>query len=120
MRRYKTDDRVDSGVVTAAQVAMLGGQWRPTADEEAGADEDEAPAKKAKGPSKAMPVADFLAKGDAGTLLPRTKQDRRCVPHAYQSCTANCISVLSSGCRGDSSGLVYCMISCASKIGGLM
>ncbi|KAK9852092.1 hypothetical protein WJX84_010284 [Apatococcus fuscideae] len=33
-KRYKTDDRVDSGMVTAAQIAMLGGQWKPNAEDD--------------------------------------------------------------------------------------
>lgn len=58
---------------------MLGGQWRPS--EDAG-DEDlplpgPSTAAKRKGPSKAMPVSDFLAKGEGGSLLPRHKQDRK-------------------------------------------
>ena len=67
-------------VVTAAQVAMLGGQWRPAED----AEESEAlntagtgQQPKRKGPSRAMPVSDFLAKGEGGSLLPRNKQDRK-------------------------------------------
>lgn len=66
-------------MVTAAQVAMLGGQWRPSEDTEAAeplllAGRE---ASKQKGPSRAMPVSDFLAKGEGGSLLPRNKQDRR-------------------------------------------
>lgn len=65
--------------VTAAQVAMLGGQWKPSADPEA---EDESlpgvtTAARKKAPSRAMPVSDFLAKGEGGSLLPRNKQDRK-------------------------------------------
>ena len=65
--------------VTAAQVAMLGGQWKPSAEAEA--EDDLLPsvttAAKKKGPSRAMPVSDFLAKGEGGSLLPRNKQDRK-------------------------------------------
>ena len=78
VRRFKPDD--DGGMtVTAAQVAMLGGQWKPSA--EADNEEELLPsvstAAKRKGPSRAMPVSDFLAKGEGGSLLPRNKQDRK-------------------------------------------
>ncbi len=32
-KKYKIDGNEDSSMVTAAQVAMLGGQWKPTADD---------------------------------------------------------------------------------------
>ena len=49
---------------------MLGGQARDV--------EPEGTAnKKAKGPSKAMDVSDFLAKGEGVSLLPRQRQNRK-------------------------------------------
>ncbi|KAK9804804.1 hypothetical protein WJX72_006546 [[Myrmecia] bisecta] len=83
-KRYKTDDRVSSSVVTAAQVAMLGGQWRPTAEADADGKQDmigpsahpqaKQPAAKA---TRAMSVSEFLDKGVGGAQLPRSKQDRK-------------------------------------------
>lgn len=32
-KRYKIDGDDDGGMVTAAQIAMLGGQWKPTGDD---------------------------------------------------------------------------------------
>lgn len=58
---------------------MLGGQWRPSADAPQSQDSDQFgvhPSRKTAA-SKAMPVADFLAKGEGGSLLPRSKQDRK-------------------------------------------
>lgn len=84
-KRYKTDDGLDSGIATAAQIAMLGGQWRPSADEES-APAPIGPAPPAgqrdsksgrKGPSKAMGVSDFMDKGVGGAQLPRKRQDRK-------------------------------------------
>ena len=74
--RYKADDG-EGHVVTAAQVAMLGGQWRPSADAPPEEAEDNGPSKARKGPTRAMPVSDFLAKGEGGSALPRNRQDRR-------------------------------------------
>ena len=34
-KRYRPEGGDDGGMVTAAQIAMLGGQWKPTADEQA-------------------------------------------------------------------------------------
>eukprot|EP00884_Botryococcus_braunii_P014373 jgi/Botrbrau1/22937/Bobra.0030s0014.1 len=69
----------DSGIVTAAQVAMLGGQWRPS--ESSGEVEQQGrnmgpslpPSEKdkARRATKAMPVAEALASGAA---LPRRHQ----------------------------------------------
>ena len=53
---------------------MLGGQWRPTEEQEDLPSSQ--PQKQARG-SKAMPVSDFLAKGEGGTLLPRSRQVQR-------------------------------------------
>lgn len=82
--RYKTDDRVDSKIVTAAQVAMLGGQWASSADatEEGGARQGPQPAQQADANPKrkstaAMGVQDFLDKGHGAAQLPRKKQDRK-------------------------------------------
>jgi hypothetical protein len=62
-------------VVTAAQVAMLGGQWRPSEDVEVVVESQLGPrAARGKGASKAMPVSEFLAKGEGASLLPRSKQ----------------------------------------------
>jgi hypothetical protein len=63
-------------VVTAAQVAMLGGQWRPSTEAEVAEEDLPGPlaGRGKKGPSKAMPVAEFLAKGEGATMLPRSKQ----------------------------------------------
>lgn len=61
--------------MTAAQVAMLGGQWRPSEGGDVGW--EAAAQNQKKGASRAMPVSDFLAKGDGGSLLPRNRQDRR-------------------------------------------
>lgn len=32
-KRYRLEGGDDGGMVTAAQIAMLGGQWKPSADE---------------------------------------------------------------------------------------
>lgn len=32
-KRYRLEGDDDGGMVTAAQIAMLGGQWKPTADD---------------------------------------------------------------------------------------
>lgn len=58
---------------------MLGGQWQPSAGPEP-AEGDLAEGLKGtkkKGPTRAMPVSDFLAKGEGGVQLPRNKQDRK-------------------------------------------
>ncbi|DBB18537.1 TPA: hypothetical protein ACH3X3_000175 [Trebouxia sp. C0006] len=82
--RYKTDDRVGSNIVTAAQVAMLGGQWASSADatEEGSKLQGPQPAPQADANLKrkstsAMGVQDFLDKGHGGAQLPRKKQDRK-------------------------------------------
>lgn len=58
---------------------MLGGQWRPSEDAESAEILQLGPGdpSKKRGPSRAMPVSDFLAKGAGGSLLPRNKQDRK-------------------------------------------
>lgn len=55
--------------MTAAQVAMLGGQWRPAETEE--------PQPEKRHATKAMPVSDFLAQGGSSGALPRSRQDRK-------------------------------------------
>ena len=82
-KRYKP--AADEGeLVTAAQVAMLGGQWRPSAED--GADGSPAPQgpvlparlqQRAGKPSKPMAVSEFLDKGVGGALLPRQRQERK-------------------------------------------
>ncbi len=83
-KRYKTEDGAEGGMATAAQIAMLGGQWRPSADE-ADAPASIGPAlpggqddgkQGRKGPTKAMGVSDFMDKGVGGAQLPRRRQDR--------------------------------------------
>ncbi|KAK9825357.1 hypothetical protein WJX81_002884 [Elliptochloris bilobata] len=82
-KRYRTDERVGSSAVTAAQVAMLGGEWDGDRGNEApgsavlrGPVPLKTVAAKASKPSKAMDVADFVNKG-GGALLPRKQQERR-------------------------------------------
>lgn len=82
--RYKTDDRVDSSIVTAAQVAMLGGQWASKADAAEDGDSRSGPqpalaadSKPKRRTTSAMGVTDFLDKGHGGAQLPRKKQDRK-------------------------------------------
>lgn len=82
--RYKTDDRVGSNIVTAAQVAMLGGQWASSADatEEGSKRQGPQPAPQTdpnpkRKSTSAMGVQDFLDKGHGGAQLPRKKQDRK-------------------------------------------
>lgn len=75
----------DGGIVTAAQVALMGGQWRPSAD--VGQEEEEAAAPAAPGAARpggvvkkktaALPVSDFLDRGVGGAALPRSRQDRK-------------------------------------------
>ena len=72
--RFKPDDE-GGAVVTAAQVAMLGGQWRPSEAAEVAEESQPGPRTgRGKGPSKAMGVSEFLAKGEGATMLPRSKQ----------------------------------------------
>ncbi|EFN53831.1 hypothetical protein CHLNCDRAFT_136569 [Chlorella variabilis] len=76
--RFRTEDRV--GTVSAAQIAMLGGQWggdEGVEEEAAGAGPSaKHPVPKGK-PSKPMGVDEFLDKGVGGALLPRKRQDRK-------------------------------------------
>ena len=84
-KRYKPEDDAAGGITTAAQIAMLGGQWRPSAEEESepaaigpvlpGGQRDGMHGK--KGPTKAMAVSEFMDKGIGGAALPRRKQDRK-------------------------------------------
>ncbi|CAL8464468.1 g4003 [Coccomyxa elongata] len=84
-KRYKPEDDAAGGITTAAQIAMLGGQWRPSADEDSepaaigpvlpGGLRDGMQGK--KGPTKAMAVSEFMDKGIGGAALPRRKQDRK-------------------------------------------
>lgn len=84
-KRYRTEDGLEGGMATAAQIAMLGGQWRPSADEETapasigpalpGGQHDSKAGKKA--PTKAMGVSDFMDKGVGGAQLPRRRQERK-------------------------------------------
>ncbi|KAK9904771.1 hypothetical protein WJX75_002212 [Coccomyxa subellipsoidea] len=48
-KRYRTEDGLEGGMATAAQIAMLGGQWRPN----------------------------FMDKGVGGAQLPRRRQERK-------------------------------------------
>lgn len=70
--RYRTDDRVEPGAVSEAQIAMLGGQVRE--DGEGGGGKHPAPKGK---PSRPMGVDEFLDKGLGGAQLPRKRQDRK-------------------------------------------
>lgn len=87
-KRHKSEDAFDSGgAVTAAQIAMLGGQWKPSAD---GDSLDGRPSivgpslppglqdgKTARKASRAMGVPEFMDKGIGGAQLPRKRQDRK-------------------------------------------
>ena len=83
-KRYKRADDDGGELITAAQIAMLGGQWKPSADD--GSDAGPAalgPAPPAHmqqrmgKPSKPMGVSDFLDKGMGGAQLPRRRQERK-------------------------------------------
>ncbi|GAB4817253.1 hypothetical protein N2152v2_004299 [Parachlorella kessleri] len=83
--KYKPQD--DGQAVTAAQIAMLGGQWGRTAgggangedgdgEEEGGGAPGAALPPKGK-PTRPMGVEEFLEKGVGGAQLPRKRQDRK-------------------------------------------
>jgi hypothetical protein len=86
-KRFKNEEPAENAAVTAAQIAMLGGQWRPSADEDAlnGHPSVIGPSphpavqdgKKLNRASKAMGVSEFMEKGIGGAQLPRKRQDRR-------------------------------------------
>lgn len=82
-KRYKPAAD-DEELITAAQIAMLGGQWKPSADD--GTDGGPAPLgpslpthmqQRVGKPSKPMAVSDFLDKGVGGAQLPRRRQERK-------------------------------------------
>ncbi|KAK9793707.1 hypothetical protein WJX73_003226 [Symbiochloris irregularis] len=78
-RNVPKDDSEDGGnahgLSTAAQIAMLGGQWKPSAAEPlAGANGDSGVKRKA---TAAMGVSEFMEKGVGGAALPRNRQDRK-------------------------------------------
>lgn len=73
-QRAKPADDPSEGIVTAAQIAMLGGQWRPSEQEDVKVDEAVPYKRKA---TQAMGVNEFLDRGVGGAALPRNRQDRK-------------------------------------------
>ncbi|KAL4419696.1 hypothetical protein ABPG75_006794 [Micractinium tetrahymenae] len=74
--RYRTDDRVELGGVSGAQIAMLGGHVKADDEEGGAAGAGKHPAPKGK-PTRPMGVDEFLDKGLGGAQLPRKRQDRK-------------------------------------------
>ena len=76
-KRSKPADDSSEGIVTAAQIAMLGGQWRPSEDQSPpGTLEGDEKAGKRKA-TQAMGVNEFMEKGLGGAALPRARQERK-------------------------------------------
>eukprot|EP00208_Stichococcus_sp_RCC1054_P005309 CAMPEP_0206141326 /NCGR_PEP_ID=MMETSP1473-20131121/12551_1 /ASSEMBLY_ACC=CAM_ASM_001109 /TAXON_ID=1461547 /ORGANISM="Stichococcus sp, Strain RCC1054" /LENGTH=306 /DNA_ID=CAMNT_0053535845 /DNA_START=120 /DNA_END=1040 /DNA_ORIENTATION=- len=87
--RINTGDDDGACMVTAAQVALMGGQWKPSADpDDSGGDggartsgaarpPGSTPAAKRKTPSTPMGVSEFLDRGIGGATLPRSRGDRK-------------------------------------------
>lgn len=89
-----TPSAIDSGIVTAAQVALMGGHWKPSGGDDDinddGRDTGQLGAPSAalppgdrtarstrKSATKPMPVSDFLDRGIGGAALPRSRGDRK-------------------------------------------
>lgn len=83
-RNLPKDDSEDGGnaqgLSTAAQIAMLGGQWKPSTAETLPGDDRDPGAGNAgvkRKATAAMGVNEFMEKGVGGAALPRNRQDRK-------------------------------------------